>query len=60
MNLWHFQSINDNNISALIECSKEIKVNHKQLITECKENHFYSLPFGQAEARIYYLRTSLN
>ena len=21
--------------------------------TECKENHFYSLPFGQAEGSIY-------
>ena len=21
--------------------------------SECKENHFYSLPFGQAEASIY-------
>ena len=22
-------------------------------LTGCKENHFYSLPFGQAEASIY-------
>ena len=28
------------------------KVNFTE-ITGCKENHFYSLPFGQVESRIY-------
>ena len=28
--------------------------------TGCKENHFYSLPFGQAEASIYQLRRHFN
>ena len=28
-------------------------VSHRGPCTGCKENHFYSLPFGQAEANIY-------
>ena len=32
----------------------------KQQLLGCKENHFYSLPFGQAEASIYYPRRHFN
>ena len=40
---------------ALMCCHKHITEQYYNvlLISGCKESHFYSLPFGQAEASIY-------
>ena len=39
-------------LRLLRDCSQSAPI-LKQQISGCKENHFYSLPFAQAEASIY-------
>ena len=42
---------------GMVMYANEVKLKQKKnknyLRSGCKENHFYSLPFGQAEASIY-------
>ena len=40
---------NDNLFNSVSGLVKMCNINNSR----CKENHFYSLPFGQAEANIY-------
>ena len=40
-------------LQALYQTLQITQMNFEKLLAGCKESHFHSFPFGQAEANIY-------